>query len=82
MYLLIYHPRFIKVFNIPLVCDEIDIVVVVFPPVSLREDLNHLTGFGVSAVNISSKGEVDPPSIESGSYWLVFGSPGACIVRT
>ena len=43
-----------------------------------RDQINYLTGIGFSAVNISSKGEVDRPSTESGSYLLVFGSPGAC----
>ena len=40
-----------------------------------RDQINYLTGIEVSAVNISSKGEVDRPSTESGSYSLVFGSP-------
>ena len=57
------------------------IVVVVSPLlVNLRErdQINCLSVIGVSAVNISSKGEVDRPSTESGSYSLVFASPGAC----
>ena len=47
--------------------------------ISHTEDhVNYLTG--VSAVNISSKGEVDHPSIQSGSYSLVFGSLEACSI--
>ena len=66
--------------SLPRVFDHVSeqtghIVVVVSPLVSLMEDqVQHLRSLGVSAVNISTKTEIDRSKIEKGEYSRMFCS--------
>ena len=73
--------------SLPLVFDHVSeqtghIVVVVSPLVRLMEDqVQHLRSLGVSAVNISTKTEIDRSKIKKGEYSVVYGSPEAWLMN-